>query len=141
MIRTYSELRRLDTFEERFRYLALRGSVGRSTFGFDRYINQGFYTSREWRRVRDEIIVRDNGCDLGVDGYEIHDRLLIHHMNPIEASHIVRGDEDLLDPRFLITTSHRTHNAIHYGDESQLPRPLVERRPGDTRLWRSRTSI
>lgn len=131
----YSELRRLDTFEERFRYLALRGSVGRSTFGFDRWLNQRFYTSREWRHVRTYVISRDNGMDLGVDGYEIHSRLLIHHINPIEPSDIVHGDEDLLDPEFLITTSHQTHNAIHYGDERQLPRPLAVRRPGDTKLW------
>lgn len=133
--RSYSELRRLETFEERFKYLALRGSVGRSTFGFDRYINQQFYTSAQWRSLRHHIIVRDNGCDLGVEGYEIHDRLYIHHMNPITADAISSGDESVLDPEYLITTTHKTHNAIHYGDERLLPRPLTARRPGDTRLW------
>lgn len=134
-IRTYSELRRLDTFENRFRYLALRGSVGYSTFGFDRYINQNFYSSREWRQIRQHLIIRDNGCDLGLEGYEIHGRLLIHHMNPISAEDIVHGDDSIIDPEYLITTTHQTHNAIHYGDERQLPRPLVDRRHGDTKLW------
>lgn len=135
MIRTYSELRRIRDFEERYRYLALRGSVGQSTFGFDRYINQAFYTSREWRQVRQQVIARDLGCDLGVEGYEIHDRVIIHHMNPMDVDDIAHGDSDILDPEYLITTTHRTHNAIHYGDERLLPRQLVERRPGDTRLW------
>ena len=135
MIRSYHELRRIGTFEDRFRYLSLQGHVGESTFGFDRWINQEFYRSRQWKQVRDEVIVRDNGCDLGVDGYEIHGQLLIHHMNPMTASDITRGDDDILDPEFLITTTHRTHNAIHYGDERLLPRPLVPRRPGDTKLW------
>lgn len=135
MIRSYRELRRLQTLEERFRYLALRGSVGHSTFGFDRWINQAFYTSREWRNLRHEIIVRDEGCDLGILGYEIHERLAIHHMNPMTAEQIEQGDDDILNPDFLITVSHRTHNAIHYGDEGLLPRPLVERTSGDTKLW------
>lgn len=134
-IRTYSELMRQDTFEDRYRYLALRGGVGDSTFGFDRYINQQFYTSREWRDVRRHIILRDNGCDLGFDGYEIHNRLYIHHLNPMSVDEIVEGDPRILDPEFLITTTHRTHNAIHYGDERLLPQPLVDRRPGDTKLW------
>lgn len=135
MRRSYSELRRLQTFEERFRYLALRGRVGEQTFGFDRWVNQDFYTSREWREARKEIIVRDNGCDLGIDGYEIHRGLYIHHINPITVEHIEAGDNCLFDPDNLITVAHRTHNAIHYGDESLLPKPLVERRPGDTKLW------
>lgn len=135
MIRTYSELRRLETFEERFRYLSLRGQVGEATFGFDRYVNQQFYRSREWRQIRHEVIVRDNGCDLGVEGYEIHGALLIHHMNPMEFRDIVHGDPDILNPNYLITTTHKTHNAIHYGDERLLPRLPVERRAGDTRLW------
>ena len=135
MIRTYSELRRFDDFNERYQYLKLRGDVGRSTFGFDRYINQQFYTSREWRQVRSYVISRDNGCDLGIDGYEIHSKLLIHHMNPLKPDAISHGDPDILDPEFLITTTHRTHNAIHYGDEKLLPRLLTERRPGDTKLW------
>lgn len=135
MIRSYRELRRIDTFEERFRYLALRGEVGRSTFGFDRYINQQFYTSRQWRQLRHHVIARDLACDLGVEGYEIHGELLIHHMNPITAEDIMHGDPDILNPEYLITTTHQTHNAIHYGDERQLPRPLAARAPGDTRLW------
>lgn len=135
MIKTYRDLRRIETFEERFRYLSLGGVVGRSTFGFDRWINQQFYTSRDWKHIRRDVIVRDEGCDLGVDGYEIHNGILIHHMNPISADDISRGDPDLLNPEFLITTTHATHNAIHYGDESLLPRLPVERRPGDTKLW------
>lgn len=135
-VRRYSELRRLDSFEERFRYLSLAGQVGEATFGFDRYMNQMFYRSREWKLVRHQVIVRDNGCDLGIEGYEIHGRLLIHHMNPLLPDDIRDGNvEAMLDPQFLITTTHQTHNAIHYGDESLLPRPLVERRPGDTLLW------
>lgn len=135
MIRSYSELIRRSTFEERFEYLALRGDVGRSTFGFDRYVNQQFYTSREWRHLRHHIISRDLGCDLGIDGYEVHDKIIIHHMNPMNVDDISHGDSSILDPEFLITTTHRTHNAIHYGDERQLPKPLIERRRGDTKLW------
>jgi hypothetical protein len=134
-IRSYSELRFIDTFEERYHYLALRGGVGDSTFGFDRYINQQFYTSRQWRQLRHHIIARDNGCDLGVEGYEIHARLIIHHMNVLTADEIAQGDDDILDPEFLITTTHRTHNAIHYGDENLLPKPHVDRSRGDTKLW------
>lgn len=133
--RSYSELRRIETFEDRFDYLNLRGVVGESTFGFDRWINQEFYTSRQWRQVREVVILRDNGCDLGVDGYEIASQLLIHHMNPLSADDIESGESWILDPEFLITTTKRTHNAIHYGDRSLLPRPPVERTPGDTRLW------
>jgi len=135
MSRSYSELRRLTTFEERFRYLALRGRVGDQTFGYNRWVNQDFYTSREWRQARNGIIVRDNGCDLGIEGYEIHRGLYIHHINPITVEQIESGDNCLFDPDNLITVAHRTHNAIHYGDESLLPKPLVERRPGDTKLW------
>lgn len=135
MIRTYSELRRLTDFEERYKYLALRGSVGRSTFGFDRYINQQFYTSTQWRQIRHHVIARDLGCDLGVEGYEIHDRIYIHHMNPMTVNDIAHGEDSILNPEFLISTTHRTHNAIHYGDERLLPRPLTERRSGDTKLW------
>ena len=135
MIRTYSELRRLETFEDRYDYLKIGGEVGRDTFGFDRYLNQGFYTSTQWRNLRYSVITRDNGCDLGVDGYDIHDRIYIHHMNPITAQAIIEGDPDILDPEFLITTTHKTHNAIHYGDANLLPKRYVERRPGDTKLW------
>lgn len=137
MIRMYSELRRYESFEDRFQYLVLRGSVGRATFGFDRYINQQFYTSREWRQLRKYVIARDLGCDLGVEGFEIHGDLLVHHMNPITAEDIIHGDPDILNPEFLITTTQRTHNAIHFGDETQLPRRLSARAPGDTRLWGS----
>lgn len=135
MIRTYRELRRLETIEERFQYLSLRGSVGDSTFGFDRWINQQFYRSKQWRDLRHHIIVRDNGCDLGVEDYDLHDRIIIHHMNPMTAEHIAAGDDSILDPEFLISTSHLTHNAIHYGDASLLPQQFVARQPGDTRLW------
>lgn len=135
MIRSYRELRRLETFEERFRYLSLRGHVGEATFGYDRWLNQQFYRSREWKRTRNDVIVRDNGCDLGVDGYEIHGGLLVHHMNPLTRDEIVHGEESLLDPDFLITTTHDTHNAIHYGDERLLRQPFVPRRHGDTKLW------
>jgi len=135
MNRSYRELRKLTTFAERFRYLALRGNVGQATFGFDRWVNQGFYTSREWRQARDRIIVRDEGCDLGIEGYEIHDRVYIHHINPITLQQLESGDPCLIDPDNLITVTHRTHNTIHYGDERLLPRPLVARQPGDTKLW------
>jgi hypothetical protein len=135
MIRTYSELRRLDTLQERFKYLMLKGRVGDMTFGFDRYINQRFYTSSQWRHVRSYIITRDLGCDLGVEGFDIHSNLFIHHMNPMTLNDIVSGDDSILDPEFLITTTLVTHNAIHYGDERQLTQVLVERRPGDTKLW------
>jgi len=133
--RTYSELRRLRTFEERFEYLALRGEVGASTFGFDRHFNQTFYTSREWRHIREHVIARDEGMDLGVPGYEIFDKVIIHHMNPMTLEQVEHGDSEILDIEFLITTTHRTHNAIHYGDASLLPTVPVERRPGDTQLW------
>lgn len=135
MIRRYSELRHIPTFEERFEYLKLNGSVGRETFGFDRYINQRFYTSKEWRDIRHHVIARDLGLDLGAEGYEINSRILIHHMNPIVADDILHKNDDILDPEFLITTCHNTHNAIHYGDSSLLPKPLVERSRGDTKLW------
>lgn len=135
MIRTYSDLIKSSSFIERFRYLALPGSVGSSTFGFDRYLNQQFYRSRQWKQIRHHVIARDNGCDLGVEDHEIHDKILIHHMNPMTSDDIIEGDESILDPEFLICTSHRTHNAIHFGDERKLPKPLVERRPGDTKLW------
>jgi len=133
-IRTYSELRRLDTLRDRFDYLKLSGRVGDATFGFDRYVNQLFYRSKEWRDVRSRVIARDLGCDLGIPDHEIHSGLYIHHMNPMTVDDIVRGDDSILDPEYLITTRLNTHNAIHYGDERQLP-VLVERRPGDTKLW------
>lgn len=138
--RTWTELNRIETFEERYRYLQLRGAVGAATFGFDRYINQAFYRSSEWRQVRHAVIARDMGCDLGVEGFEIHDRIYIHHMNPMGADDIKHGDSSILDPEFLITTTHRTHNAIHYGDERLLPRQLAVRSPGDTTLWGNQRS-
>lgn len=135
MIRTYSELRRRETLEDRFNYLKLHGQVGDATFGFDRFLNQRFYASHEWKQVRHHVIVRDNGCDLGVDGYEIHDRIYIHHMNPMTVSDLVEFNREILDPEYLIAVTHTTHNAIHYGDANLLPRLPVERRPGDTKLW------
>lgn len=135
IIRTYSELRRLDTLEERFDYLELGGTVGATTFGFDRWINQNFYHSREWRHIRNHVIARDQGYDLGTSDIPIRGAHLIHHMNPITLDDIEEATENLLDPEFLISTALRTHNAIHYGDRRQLPRPFVERTPGDTKLW------
>jgi hypothetical protein len=135
MLRTYSELRRLDTLEDRFRYLSLRAEVGKTTFGYDRWINQQFYTSSQWRNMRNHVIARDLGRDLGIEGYEIHDRVYIHHMNPMTVDEIANADPRILDPEFLICVTHRTHNAIHYGDEGLLPKQLVERKPGDTKLW------
>jgi len=135
MTRSYSELIEIDDFEERFAYLALRSKVGIATFGYERHLNQRFYTSREWRQLRDHIIVRDMGRDLAHPDWEIHTRPIIHHMNPITVDQVVHGDEGILDPEFLITTTLRTHNAIHYGDERQLLRPLIPRRAGDTKLW------
>lgn len=135
-LRTYSELSQLQTFQERFSYLMLRGQVGRETFGFDRWINQRFYTSREWRRLRRDVIARDLGCDLGVEGRDIHDSITVHHMNPLVQKDIVYGTENALNPEYLICVKHRTHNAIHFGDESLLIRDVTPRRPGDTTLWK-----
>ena len=131
-IKTYSELILLPTFEDRFRYLCLNGSVGKETFGFDRYLNR----SQRWRSIRDYVIIRDNGCDLGVEGYEINGRVIIHHMNPITIQDIERESEFLLDPEYLISTIHNTHNAIHFGDESLLIKAPVERTMYDTCPWR-----
>jgi hypothetical protein len=135
MRRTYSELQRLNTHEDRFEYLALRGVVGEKTFGYDRWMNQSFYSSRQWKQLRQKIILRDNACDMGVDGFDIHDSIYIHHMNPMGVNDIVEYDPAILDPEFLIAVTLRTHNAIHYGDKRLLAKPLVERRPGDTKLW------
>lgn len=134
-IRTYSELVRLSTFEERFAYLSLKGYVGESTFGFDRYLNQKFYTSRQWKQIRDFVIVRDEGCDLGIEGRDIFDGIRVHHMNPITIDDLENGTDILLDPDFLISTSLNTHNAIHFGTEKNLIRMPIERRKGDTMLW------
>lgn len=136
IIRSFSELRRLKSFDERYEYLRLIGLVGESTFGFDRYLNQELYSSRRWLRIRDEVVVRDNGRDLGVEGYEIRGRIIIHHMNPISIEDIELGKNSVFDPEFLICTSHNTHLAIHYGDKSLLPVVPIERRPGDTVPWR-----
>lgn len=135
-IKTYSELSKLITFEKRYNYLRLNGLVGKETFGFDRYLNQVFYRSSKWRSIRDFVIVRDNGCDLGIEGREIHGRIIIHHMNPITIQDINQQTEFLLDPEFLISTSHETHNAIHYGDTNLLIRELFERKRNDTCPWR-----
>lgn len=134
-IRSYSELRRLNTFDERFEYLKLNGEVGRSTFGFDRWINQRFYTSYQWKRARNFVILRDNGCDLGISGYEINGAVYIHHMNPMSVDDIVHGEEWIFDPEYLITTTQITHNAIHFGDDRQLPKVVISRSPNDTKLW------
>jgi len=135
-VKTYSELQCLSTFEERFAYLKLGGgSVGVSTFGFDRYLNQDFYKSVLWRRARNIVIARDYGCDLGITGYEIHDQVFVHHMNPMTVQDITHSNVDILDPEYLISVTMRSHNAIHFGDERLLPQKHVERRPGDTKLW------
>lgn len=136
MIKTYSELITLPTFEERYRYLRLEGTVGADTFGFDRIFNQRFYTSSEWRRIRDEVITRDNGCDLGIPGHEIFGKIIIHHINPISLDDLDRHSDFLLNPEYLITTMHATHNAIHYGDEGLLISAPVERRKNDTCPWK-----
>jgi hypothetical protein len=134
-IRSYAELERFETFEERYDYLRLVGEVGQSTFGFDRYLNQLLYKSRRWQSVRNQVIIRDEGCDLGVIGYEIHDKIIVHHMNPITPEDIEDEKPFIFDSRFLVCTSHQTHMAIHYGDRSLLPKLPVIRRPGDTTLW------
>ena len=136
--RTYTEMRTYETFMERFEYLCLAGEVGKETFGFDRWMNQTFYRSREWRDARDFVIVRDNGCDLGIPGYEIHGGELVHHLNPMTPEDLIRKQAWILDPEYLVLTTKRTHNAIHYGDASLIRQPLTERRPGDTLLWKRR---
>lgn len=135
-IRTYSELITIPTFEERYEYLRLRGVVGEETFGFDRIFNQDFYRSPEWKRVRDYVIVRDMGCDLAIDECEIFGRIVIHHMNPITMDDIKLSTAILLEPEYLITTTHETHNAIHYGDESLITKEPIERSKNDTCPWK-----
>lgn len=135
-IRTYSELITLPTFKDRFDYLQLNGLVGKETFGFDRYLNQQFYKSQEWKRIRDIVILRDNGCDLGVEGYEIRGRILIHHMNPITDYDIQNNSKILLDTEYLICVTHNTHNAIHYGDESLICTGPIKRHKNDTCPWK-----
>ena len=135
-IRTYSELIAFPTFEERFKYLQLNGQVGESTFGFDRYMNQVFYRSQKWKSIRDFVIIRDCGCDLGVEGYDIYGKIIIHHMNPLSMRDIETESDFLLNPDFLICTTHNTHNAIHYGDEKLLVTAPIERTKNDTCPWR-----
>jgi hypothetical protein len=138
IFRSYRELSQLRTFLERYEYLALRGEVGQATFGFDRWMNQQFYTSRAWKQVRRDVIVRDEGCDLGILGHEIHDKIIVHHMNPLTEDDVALGRDAALDLDNLICTTHNTHNAIHYGDASLLEAAYVPRRPGDTVPWRKR---
>lgn len=137
LIRSYSELILLPTFEERFEYLKLGGSIGVDTFGFDRYFNQRFYRSDEWKNIRDKVIVRDNGCDLGIDGYDIFgERIIVHHLNPITLKDLETNTSFLLNPEYLITTTHRTHNAIHYSDKSLLNLSPIIRSRNDTCPWK-----
>lgn len=136
MIRCYSDLKQIDSFIERYKYLKLHGRVGEETFGFDRYVNQSLYKSQKWKRTRREIIIRDNGCDLGVEGFELDDYIMVHHMNPITLEDIEEERDIIFNPENLICCSSRTHKAIHFGDESLLPKEPIIRRPGDTCLWR-----
>jgi len=135
MIKCYSDLIHIPTFEERFKYLKLDGIVGNETFGFDRYLNQMLYVTKEWRSCRREIIIRDNGCDIGIEGHEIYGKILIHHMNPVSKQDILNKNPKVFDPEHLIVTSFNTHNAIHYGDVNLLTIKIVERSINDTRLW------
>lgn len=136
MIKRYSELIRYDTFLDRYHYLNLVGQVGIETFGLDRYLNQTLYRSARWRRTRNQVILRDNGCDLGIDGFDIFDKVIVHHMNPLTVQDIEEDVDEIYDPEFLICCSFDTHNAIHYGDERLLPSLPIERRPGDTCPWK-----
>lgn len=135
-LKTYSELIKLPTFEERYKYLRLSGRVGEDTFGFDRYLNQKFYRSAEWKRIRDQVIVRDNGCDLGMEDRIIYGKILIHHMNPVSVKDILHTTDILLNPEYLICVTHQTHNAIHYGDEDRLFYTPTVRTPYDTCPWK-----
>lgn len=136
MIKRYSELIRYDTFIDRYHYLNLVGQVGIETFGLDRYLNQTLYRSSRWRRTRNQVILRDNGCDLGMEGFDIFDKIIVHHINPLTVQDIEEDVDEIYDPEFLICCSFDTHNAIHYGDERLLPQLPVERRPGDTCPWK-----
>lgn len=135
MIRRYSELLKFSTFEERFHFLELNGIVAEETFGSSRYLNQNFYRSSEWKSVRDYVILRDNGCDLGIEDHPIPGKPFVHHMNPISKNEIIHDSEIILDPEYLITVSFTTHNAIHYGDISLIPGSPIIRKPNDTKLW------
>lgn len=135
-MKTYSEMILLPTYNERFRYLKLDGKVGADTFGLDRYLNQVFYRSAEWKRIRDMVIVRDNGCDLGIPELPIYGKVIIHHMNPLSVDDILKDDpEYVMNPEYLVCASHSTHNAIHYGDDSQL-QEYIPRRANDTAPWK-----
>lgn len=136
MIRTYSNLIKFSTFEERFEYLKIPGSIGIITFGFDRYLNQTFYTSAAWKKIRKQIILRDNACDLGILDRPIYGSIRVHHMNPINVEDVVKRKEHIFNPEFLICVSHNTHNAIHFGNKNNLHVPMKERRKGDTTLWK-----
>lgn len=136
MIRTYSELITFDSFIDRYEYLKLNGVVGEDTFGFDRYLNQRFYKTKEWEEIRKYIIVRDNGCDLGIEGYDIHGKIYIHHMNPLRPKDILDRSDYLLNPEYLICVTLNTHNAIHYGDASLLITVPIERTQNDTCPWK-----
>lgn len=136
MTKRYSELVKLPTFKERYEYLKLNGVVGKETFGFDRYMNQTFYKSPEWKRIRDAVIIRDGGCDLGITGHDIYGKIIIHHMNPIIPDDIINRSDILLDPEYLIATTNETHQAIHYGDETLLIKEPVKRFSGDTCPWK-----
>lgn len=136
LIRCYKELKRLKTFQERYDYLRVGGMIGDSTFGFERYLNQMLYSSPQWRKIRDEVIIRDNGNDLGIDGFQIFDHIVVHHMNPITIEQVEEAASEIFDPEYLICCSTRTHNAIHYGDSSLLPQLPLERRQNDTCPWK-----
>jgi len=135
MIKTYSELIRFPSFQERFDYLKFKRQIGISTFGFDRYLNQNFYQSKEWKHVRNTVIIRDNSCDLGILDRPIFGGVRIHHLNPITVEDFEEGSDFLLNSEFLICVSLQTHNAIHFGDENNLIKEFKERRKGDTKLW------
>ena len=136
IIKSYSELIRIPTYKERFEYLKLNGIVGKDTFGYDRYLNQAFYNSPEWRRFRRDIIIRDNGCDLACEGYEIRGKIILHHINPLTHDDLINRREVLFDPENIICVTHNTHNAIHYGDANLLITGPIERTANDTCPWR-----
>ena len=135
-IRTYSELKKLESMDDRFEYLRLNGTVGRSTFGYDRYINQTLYNDPRYKSARDVVILRDDGCDLGIKGYKIQEKLTVHHMNPLTLEDIQQMKPEIFDPEYLICSSPNTHQAVHYGDKSLLPKLPIERRKNDTCPWK-----
>lgn len=137
MIRTYSELMSIRSYEDRYKYLRIGGVVGESTFGFDRWLNQILYKSDPWLEVRDEVISRDDGFDMGHLDYPINGRIIVHHMNPITVEDVLNRNPDIFNPEFLISVAKSTHDAIHFGDSSLLPQPVIERKPYDTSPWRN----